>query len=123
MLCYPPPGSKMAAKSLSTYTQSMDRMGGGKGGGNGGDGGGGVVIHIGEWRGLTGDAAFETALQRYYELGAWKFMYFNGVLRQKILSVSALRTDTLGFCDISRLLHCVSPLCISPLRISPSYFL
>ncbi|CAM9411774.1 unnamed protein product, partial [Phaeothamnion confervicola] len=49
LLCYPPPASDMAAAALRCYR-------------------GGFVMHVGEWRGLTGDASFETALQREFSL-------------------------------------------------------
>lgn len=46
LLCYPPPGSEMACKVLSAYLGS----------------GGRVVIHVGEWQGLTGTVTFESRL-------------------------------------------------------------
>ena len=46
LLCYPPPGSEMACKVLSAYLGS----------------GGRVVIHVGEWQGLTGTVKFESRL-------------------------------------------------------------
>jgi hypothetical protein len=46
LLCYPPPGSDMACKVLSAYLGS----------------GGRVVIHVGEWQGLTGTVKFESRL-------------------------------------------------------------
>jgi len=48
LLCYPPPGSPMAHDTLQTYLQN----------------GGRVLIHIGEWKGLTGDKRFESLLAR-----------------------------------------------------------
>ena len=45
-LCYPPPESDMASSCLSTHMQN----------------GGHNLIHIGEWHGLTGNAAFEKLL-------------------------------------------------------------
>ena len=50
-LCYPPPASDMAFSCLSTHMQN----------------GGHTLIHIGEWHGLTGNAAFENILtQNFY---------------------------------------------------------
>ena len=46
LLCYPPPASDMALSSLSTHMQH----------------GGKTVVHVGEWQGLTGNAAFEHML-------------------------------------------------------------
>lgn len=51
LLCYPPPGSDMAQRALSTHMSN----------------GGKTVMHIGEWQGLTGDATFEASLtQNFY---------------------------------------------------------
>ena len=46
LLCYPPPDCDMAANALSQYIA----------------GGGQIVLHIGEWQGLTGDKTFESTL-------------------------------------------------------------
>ncbi|KAL7511553.1 hypothetical protein ACHAXN_009668 [Cyclotella atomus] len=46
LLCYPPPGSDMAFAALSTHLQQ----------------GGNTIIHLGEWKGLTGNSMFEDAL-------------------------------------------------------------
>jgi hypothetical protein len=48
LLCYPPPQSSMANDTLSAFLKS----------------GGSFVIHIGEFKGLTGDQDFEKLLQR-----------------------------------------------------------
>ena len=48
LLCYPPPGSSMAHDTLDMYLR------------NGGE----FLIHIGEWKGLTGDNRFESLLNR-----------------------------------------------------------
>lgn len=50
ILCYPPPGSDMGANALSMHLS------------NGGD----TLIHIGEWQGLTGNAAFESLLSKHF---------------------------------------------------------
>ena len=50
LLCYPPPGSEMAYDALTTHTSS----------------GGRVVIHIGEWQGLTSNTAFEEFLKQKF---------------------------------------------------------
>jgi len=49
LLCYPPPRSSMAARSLSAY-------------------GGDTVIHVGEWLGDTGDITFERQLAAEWQL-------------------------------------------------------
>jgi hypothetical protein len=48
MLCYPPPGSSMAFDALTEYTRN----------------GGNCLIHIGEFKGLTGDTRFEALLAK-----------------------------------------------------------
>jgi hypothetical protein len=48
LLCYPPPGSPMAHDTLQMYLRN----------------GGRHVIHMGEFKGLTGDARFESLLVR-----------------------------------------------------------
>lgn len=48
LLCYPPPGSSMAHDTLQMYLQN----------------GGKYLIHIGEFKGLTGDGRFESLLVR-----------------------------------------------------------
>ncbi|KAL9191515.1 hypothetical protein ACHAXT_001221 [Thalassiosira profunda] len=50
MLCYPPPSSDMAHQALSAHMAN----------------GGQMVLHIGEWQGLTGDASFEDLLRRNF---------------------------------------------------------
>ena len=50
LLCYPPPGCDMAHKTLTTHIKR----------------GGHIVIHIGEWQGLTGDANFEALLSEHF---------------------------------------------------------
>ena len=47
LLCYPPPASDMAAVALSQCIVNGCR----------------TVIHVGEWQGMTGNAAFESMLQ------------------------------------------------------------
>ncbi len=47
LLCYPPPASEMAAVALSQCIVNGCR----------------TVIHVGEWQGMTGNAAFESMLQ------------------------------------------------------------
>ena len=57
-LCYPPPGTDMAFSALQSFRGDM-------------------VVHAGEWIGLTGDAAFESMLlqsftcQKYIPLSIW----------------------------------------------------
>ena len=46
LLCYPPPQSKMAYNTLKGYMRT----------------GGKYLVHIGEFKGLTGDASFENLL-------------------------------------------------------------
>ena len=48
MLCYPPPGSSMASDTLKEYLRH----------------GGSCLIHIGEFKGLTGDSVFEALLTK-----------------------------------------------------------
>ena len=57
LLCYPPPRSSMMARdSLQAYLKA----------------GGKRVVHIGEFKGLTGNAAFEKLLQRHFIcIGRW----------------------------------------------------
>jgi len=57
-LCYPPPGTDMAFSALQSFRGDM-------------------VVHVGEWMGLTGDTAFESlilqtfACQTYISLPIW----------------------------------------------------
>ena len=48
MLCYPPPGSSMAYDTLKEYLRK----------------GGSCLLHIGEFKGLTGDSLFEAVLTK-----------------------------------------------------------
>jgi hypothetical protein len=58
-LCYPTPGTDMAVSAVRAFRH------------------GNTVIHVGEWKGLTGDTAFEEllleqfTLQTYLELPTW----------------------------------------------------
>jgi len=52
LLCYPPPGSRMAHDAARAFVSS----------------GGSCIIHIGEFRGLTGTIPFETYLRNEFQL-------------------------------------------------------
>eukprot|EP00557_Chaetoceros_sp_GSL56_P011999 CAMPEP_0176477860 /NCGR_PEP_ID=MMETSP0200_2-20121128/870_1 /TAXON_ID=947934 /ORGANISM="Chaetoceros sp., Strain GSL56" /LENGTH=634 /DNA_ID=CAMNT_0017873743 /DNA_START=15 /DNA_END=1916 /DNA_ORIENTATION=+ len=52
LLCYPPPLSSMAEEALKSFIES----------------GGEVVIHIGEFKGLTGSKIFETMISKQFRI-------------------------------------------------------
>jgi len=96
LLCYPPPDSDMAYDALTAHINK----------------GGQVIIHIGEWKGLTGNAMFEEFLkQEFYceekdaiQLPIWGTdATYLTIWRKKVsgdnTAASSCSTSAIGYCS------------------------
>jgi len=92
LLCYPPPDSDMAHDALTAHINK----------------GGEVLIHIGEWKGLTGNALFEELLkQQFYcdekdviQLPFWGTdATYLTIWRKKAGDAASSCTSATGYCS------------------------
>lgn len=91
LLCYPPPDSDMAYGALTAHINK----------------GGHIVIHIGEWKGLTGNTLFEELLKKQFycdkkdvvQLPIWGTDATYLTIWRKIVGENSCSTSAIGYCS------------------------